>query len=132
MSQENVEVVRRTIEAFSSEGIEAALAYLDPEIEWIAPPDWLEDPVYNGHDGMRKLAAAWRENFDEYRMDWERGFDTGDHVVALITQRGRVKGSDDQIDQRIGYAWEVRGGKGVRVRIYFSWEEALDAVALPE
>ena len=50
MSEENVEIVRDAIEAFSDEGVDAALEYCDPEIEWWAPPEWLEDRLYKGHE----------------------------------------------------------------------------------
>jgi len=130
MSQESVEVVRNTIEAFNREGVEAALAYLDAELEWIAPPEWLEERLYKGHDGIRRLATFWDENFDEYRLDVEEAIDCGDHVVTLVTQRGRIKRSGDPIEQRVGFDWEVRHGKGVRVHVYFSWKDALEAVRL--
>jgi ketosteroid isomerase-like protein len=132
MSRENVELMCRTIDAFNREGVEAALVYMDPAIEWVGPPEWLEASLYKGHDGIRKIASLWDENFDEYRLDLERALDAGDHVVALVIQRGRIKGSGDQIHQRIGFDWEVRGGKGVRVRVYFSWGEALAVVGLRE
>jgi ketosteroid isomerase-like protein len=132
MSQENVEIVRDTIEAFNRDGVEAALAYFNPGVEWLGPPEWLEKDLYKGHDGIREIASVWSENFDEYRLDLERVIDAGDHVVALVNQRGRIKGSADSIEQRIGYDWEVRDGKGVRVQVYFSWEEALEAVGLSE
>jgi ketosteroid isomerase-like protein len=132
MSQENVEVVRATFEAFNRQGVEAALPYFDPEIEWLGPPEWLEEGLYKGHDGIRKIAAVWTENFDEFRLDLEKAIDAGDHVVALAYQRGRIKGSGDPIEQPIGYDWEVGGGKAVRVQVYFSWKEALEAVGPPE
>ncbi len=132
MSQQNVEIVRRTIEAFNREGVEAALAYMDPAIEWVGPPEWLEDSLYKGHDGVRKIALLWSEIFDEYHLDWERGIDAGDHVVVLLIQRARIKGSGDPIEQRIGYDWELRDGKGVSVHVYFSWEEALEAGGVRE
>jgi len=69
MSQEEVTAVSDTITAFNSGGVEAALEYLDPNIEWIGPPEWLEDRIYEGHDGMRKLASLWTEQFDGYRLD---------------------------------------------------------------
>jgi ketosteroid isomerase-like protein len=34
MSQENIEVVRRTFDAVAREGGEGLLTFLDPEIEW--------------------------------------------------------------------------------------------------
>jgi ketosteroid isomerase-like protein len=75
---------------------------------------------------------VWTENFDEYRLDLEKVIDAGDRVVALVYQRARIKRSGDLIEQQIGYDWEVRDGKGVRVQVYFSWDEALEAVGLSE
>ena len=98
----------------------------------IGPPDWLEQRIYSGHDGIRRLASVWTENFDDFRLDLEKAIDAGDHVVALGCQRARIKGSDDRIEQPVGYDWEVRDGKGTRVQVYFSWEEALEAAGLKE
>jgi ketosteroid isomerase-like protein len=130
MSEQNVEIVRSTLDAFNRQGVEAALAYFDPKIEWLGPPEWLEAGLYKGHDGIREIASVWTENFDEFRIDLERAIDAGDHVVALAYQRARIKRSGDRIEQQIGYDWEVREGKGVRVQVYFSWEEALEAAGL--
>jgi ketosteroid isomerase-like protein len=74
---ENVEVVRRTLEAFNREGVDAALAYFDPEIEWLGPPGWLEKHLYKGHDGIREIAALWRENFEEFHLDLEDAIEAG-------------------------------------------------------
>jgi hypothetical protein len=54
--------VRNTIEAFNREGVEAALAYFDPDVEWLGPPEWLEEHLYKGQDGIREIAAVWGEN----------------------------------------------------------------------
>jgi ketosteroid isomerase-like protein len=132
MSQENVEVVRDTLAAFNRGGVEAALDYFDPSIEWFGPPEWLEERLYKGHDGIRKIAAVWTENFDDYRLDLDRTIDAGDRVIALVYQRGRIKGSSNEIEQPIGYDWEIRNGKGVRVQVYFSWDKVLEAAVLRE
>jgi ketosteroid isomerase-like protein len=127
---ENAEVVRGALETFNREGVEAALAYFDPEVEWLGPPEWLEKHLYKGHDGIREIATVWAESFQEFRLDLEELIDAGDRVVALVYQRGRIKGGGTRIEQRIGYNWEVRNGKGVRVQVYFSWEEARRAAGL--
>jgi ketosteroid isomerase-like protein len=132
MSQQNIETVRATLDAFNRHGVEAALAYFDPEIEWFGPPDWLEASVYKGHDGIREIAAVWTDNFDDYHLDLEKAIDAGDRVIALVYQRARIKRGGELIQQQIGYDWEVRGGKGVRVQVYFSWDEALRTVGLSE
>jgi len=121
------------IEAFNEGGVESALAFLDPEIEWWAPPEWLEDPVYRGHDGIRRLAAYWTELFDQYRLELVRIVEAGDDkVVILLNQLGQIRGSGDRIEGPIGYVAEVRGGLVTRVDIYFSWERTLEAAGVSD
>src|ERR1700694_768061 len=107
MSTENVEAVRRTLETFGREGVEAALQYFDPEVEWFGPPEWPEEHLYRGHDGIRKVASNWEESFEEFRLDLEELIDAGDEVVALLCQRGRIKGSAALIEQQVGYVWAL-------------------------
>jgi ketosteroid isomerase-like protein len=121
------------IQAFNEGGIEPALEYLDPEIEWLAPPEWLEDRLYKGHDGMRRLSTHWTQLFDDYRVEPERELDVGDdEVVLLLHQRGRIRGSGDSVESPIGYLARIRGGLVTKVSIYFSWEATLEAAGVPE
>lgn len=132
MSEENIEVVRRTLEAFNEGGVEATFEHFDPDIEWVGPPEWLEDRLYQGDQGLRKLAATWVENFDQYRLEPERMIDAGDRVVVLGQQRGRIKGSAVPVVQQVGMVWTLRDARGVRVEAFFSWREALEAAGLEE
>jgi ketosteroid isomerase-like protein len=133
MSDETAAPMLSAIEAFNQGGVESALAFLDPEIEWRAPPEWLEDPVYRGHDGIRRLAAYWTELFDQYRLELVRIVEAGDDkVVILLNQLGQIRGSGDRIEGPIGYVAEVRGGLVTRVDIYFSWERTLEAAGVSD
>jgi ketosteroid isomerase-like protein len=131
MPDEIAAPLRRAIEAFNSEGIDAALEHVDSELEWWAPPEWLEDRLYRGHDGLRELAAFWTEHFEEYHLEPERFVDLGgDRVMALLHQRGRIRGSGDRVTQPIGYIARIRDGKLAEVHVYFSWEATLEAAGL--
>ena len=132
MSEENVNVIRRIVEAFNRGGVEAALPYFDSEIKWVGPPEWLEDHLYEGHAGLRRLAEQWTQNFDEYRLDPERFIDSEAGVIALLLTGGRIKGSVDPIDQPVAWVCQLSGGKVAHVQVYFSWEEGLDAAGLSE
>ena len=82
---------------------------------------------------MRELAAFWTQQFDEFHLEPERFIDLGDdHVLALVHQRGRIKGSGDRIEQPFGYFGHIRKGKLTEVHVYFSWEAALEAAGLSE
>ena len=131
MSQENAEVVRDAFQTFDAEGIEAALAFYAPDCVWYPTDRWLEGSAYRGHDGMRRLQAAFTENFDEFRFEVHDIRDAQDRVVALIDMTGRIKHSGANIGQRLGFV--VSGfheGTFREVRAFPSWHEALEAVGL--
>jgi hypothetical protein len=73
MSRQNVELMRRIIEAFNARDIEAFIAYCDPGSEFHSLlAGTVGGAVYHGHDGMRSwhqdLGDAWG---DEIRTEPE-------------------------------------------------------------
>jgi ketosteroid isomerase-like protein len=132
MPEETEFLARNIIAAFNSEGIDAALEYADPEIEWIAPPEWLEDRLYEGHEGVKRLALFWMTQFDEYRLGLEEFIDLGEgRAVMLLHQHGRIKASNAPVEQPVGWIVETRAGKIRKVEVYFSWEATTAAAGLP-
>jgi len=92
MSQENVEIMRRAMEAFNARDRNRALSMCDPEIEFRSP---FEQKTYRDLDGM----VRWRETvdaaFDDFHMEDSRFADAGgDRVVVLYRIVGRGAGSD--------------------------------------
>ena len=133
MSQENVELVRNAFQTFGEEGVEAAVAFFQPDFVWHTTDRWLEGAAYRGHDGLRKLAAAFSENFDSWGYDVHDVLDAQDSVVALTHMTGRIKNSTQSISQPLGLVVsDFRDGKIVEVRAFASWQEALKAVGLEE
>ena len=132
MSEENVEVMRHVVENFNRGGVEAVLPYFHDDIEWVGPPEWLDDHLYKGHEGLRKLASQWTDSFDEYRLDPERFTDTGTSVVVLLFTRGRIKDSELPIAQESSWVCRIENGKVTHVQVYFSWQEGLEATGLSE
>jgi ketosteroid isomerase-like protein len=133
MSQENVELVRRSFEAYAIGGIEASLAFYASDFVWDPGAEWVEESVYRGHDGARRLDAIFLENFDDYRLELHeiRAVDT--RVVALYESVGRIRGSNATIRQPIGIVVdEIRDGKIAAIRSYFTWPRALEAVGVWE
>jgi ketosteroid isomerase-like protein len=131
MLEERAAPMLNAIDAFNETGVEAALPYLHPEIEWVAPPEWLEDRLYKGHDGIRRLSAYWTQLFDEYRVTPQRVMDAGDgRVLLLLQQEGRIIGSGDRVESPLGYLVEIHDTLVARVEIFFSWEATLEAAGL--
>jgi ketosteroid isomerase-like protein len=131
VSQENVDISYNAVTALDRDGIEGFLAYCDPNVEWITPPDWLEDRVFNGHEGVTRAISLFGEQLDGFRVDVERVVDVDeDRVVVLAYQRGRIKGTDHTLEGPLGIATKFRDGRATRFQVFFSWEEALKAAGL--
>jgi ketosteroid isomerase-like protein len=131
MSQANVEIVRKSFEAHSAGGIEASLSFYAPDFVWDAGPEWLEDRIYRGHDGARRLDAVFIESFDDYALAVHEIRAIGQRVLALYEVTGRIRDSGLPIRQQIGLVLsDFHDGMIGEVRSFFSWREALEAVGL--
>ena len=127
MSQENVEVVRRMLQAFADRGPDAMAEFWDPDIDWRAAEGAIDDVgEMHGPVAVRRYIQDWIDTFDDFSVAVEDLQDVGDdRVFAIQRLNGRAKLSGTEIDT-------VRDGKVVRGREYLKVEEALEAVGLSE
>jgi ketosteroid isomerase-like protein len=130
MSRENVEVVRRLIDALDRDDLSAALACLDPEVVWITQPSLIEG-TYQGHEGYERFVADTRDTWDTFELHIElRGL--GEKVLAWGTISVRGRGSGVEMDVAVGGIFTLREGRVVRWQDFGSEEKALEAVGLRE
>ena|ERR1700682_5921240 len=115
MAEENVEVVRRGIEAFNLGDVNAILALADSEVEWRPAFGAATGgaTAYHGHAGIREYWRGTQEIFDHFHFDAEQFIDDGISILVIGRGSGRAKGSGIQIDQPFAMLWKVRGGKAV-------------------
>jgi len=133
MSQENVEIVRRGLEAFSRGNLGAIFAACDPGIELEVSDAYFDAPHrYRGHEGMRELFAAQAEVFDPFRLEPEEFLDAGDQVVVMARAGGRARASGVEVMGRFGHLWRVRGEKIVHFKEFKDPNQALEAAGLQE
>ena len=133
MSQENVEVAERAMDAFNRRDLHAFTQSMTLDIEWFpALERGLDGGGYRGHDGVAayfaNLEVTWKElrfHSDEYR-------DLGEQVLALGCIRGRGNSSGVPVDAPMGIVWDFRGPEVFRARSFLTWDEALKAVGLEE
>jgi ketosteroid isomerase-like protein len=133
MSQENVDLVRKSFAAYDAGGIEALLLLHAPDTVWYALPDWPDDAVYRGHGGARKLTATFTESFDHVVLELCDIRDAGSRVVVHAVLTGQVKHSAVRARQPVGMVFSAfRDGMIGEVRYFRSWQDALKAVGLAE
>ena len=126
MSQENVEIFKRGVEAWNGDDFDAWIDQFDPEVEWFTLVE-----VYRGHAGARK---AWeslkgtmqiRARFDDIR-------DLGESVLALGEMEGTGQTTRLDFTGELAQLVTYRGGKAVNIRDFRSHAEALEAAGVSE
>jgi uncharacterized protein len=135
MSEENVEAVRRGIDAYARGDVDAVLEELDPEIEWHPLLQVLlggEATVYQGYEGVRELYRDLYEAFTEPQAEASDFRDLGERVIAVGRLRGRGRESGAKVETAIAWLAEFKNGKAVRVREYLDPKDALEAAGLRE
>jgi ketosteroid isomerase-like protein len=131
MSQRNVEVVRRSFEAFAGGDFDTAFAAHDSGTQWHTADDEPDVQTYRGIPGLRRfvasLAELWADRF-EHEMRFEEFIDCGDWVVVPWSGRLRGRGSGIEVEVSETYAVLLRGGRIVRVEEHRTKAQALEAV----
>jgi len=132
MSRQNVELFRRTVEAYNARAIEAFIAYFDPEVEFHSSFAGV-GAVYRGHEGLRRwhrdLGEAWG---GEIRSEPEAYFDLGEYTLTLSVLRGRGRHSGVEVETPDALVARWRDGLIVYLKSYLSKEEALSALGVSE
>ncbi len=133
MSQENVEVARRTFEAIGRWDIDALLKLYDPEIEFLPLTGIrVESGGYIGHAGVREYFEEVAEIWEELHPHADDLRTVGDDVVILGGCAVRGRGSGAESDSPMAWVLTVRDGKVTRHLGYGTREEALEAVGLSD
>jgi ketosteroid isomerase-like protein len=137
MSQENVEVVRRLIEAWNRNEqervvpLERVVPFLDPGVIFDATRRIINPKTYAGLEGIRAMLAERDEVWGEFRMEPDEFVDAGDRVVAIGRWVGKGSGSGVEVNQPIADVFTLHGGRVVRCEIgYSDRAEALEAAGL--
>ena len=128
--EESIEVVRRTLDAYSRRDVETLRALSDPDVEldWSASRGSLAG-VYRGFDEAVRFYAEYYETFDETVVEPVHLVAAGDSVVVpnVARQRGR---DGIEVSARSTLVFTLRGGRVTRTCLYQHEDEALIAVGL--
>ena len=130
MSQENVELVRRTYEATNQGDYDVAGSYIHPEIEFPTYALSPEAGVYPGKQAVREYNENLWEQFESVRFEVEKPLGAGDQVVVVTTQHAVPKGGQREMNVHVAEVWTIRDGLLAERRSYSTRNEALGAAGL--
>ncbi len=122
---ENLEIVRRAIEAFSRGELERALRDADQDavFDWTRSPG-LERGVYRGHEQALRFMGTFHELFERVQVDAEEVLVGGDTVIVptCLRVRGRY---GIELETRHASLFRLRHGQIVLCRFFINRAAAL-------
>jgi ketosteroid isomerase-like protein len=130
MSQDNVEIVRRWLDAGNRADFDAWLSGFAPEAEWHTSGRFADRGVYRGREGLTRYWAETREDIDELRTSASEIRATGGKVFVAATLTGRGRQSKARFEERAWLVATCREALVVRVEAFLDPDEALEAAGL--
>jgi ketosteroid isomerase-like protein len=132
MSQENVEVVRRHVEAWNRRDMAmlSAVWHSDAEIDWSRA----RGPLKGIYRGRGEREAFWNDfyaTFEEARIEAQDFAAAGSEVVVSLTARFRGR-EGIEVTARSANVYTVENGQITRLRMFQERAEALEAAGLSE
>ena len=131
MSQENVEVIRRSVEHINRAG-EPAWELFDPEISFKTRGDIESSGTYTGLDGLQQVVSGFAGVWESIRWEIQEVIGGGDTLVIAFHIYLRGKGSGVELETDEAWATWMRGGKFLRIEQYGNRQQALEAAGLSE
>ena len=132
MSQENVEVALRHVEALTGRDVDALIAVCSPDVKWEDAVFWTEPThIFEGEAGLRAWFQAAIEPWESIDGEVEEVTEAGDDRVLLggvITARGHASGAETEI--RGWFVLWITNGKITRRQVFLDRDQALEAAGL--
>jgi ketosteroid isomerase-like protein len=132
MSEYNVVLLRRLVEAYSARDIEVFIACCDPRIEFHAAWSVPGGTIYHGHNALRGWHQQHEDAWEEIRAEPEAFYDLGDQTIVFATlhARGRQSGAKVTMFNALVAKWQ--NGLCVELRAYADRKEALMDLGISE
>ena len=132
MSQDTVEIVRRSIEAWNGRDLPALMACYQSEAE----VDWSRSRspfkgVYRGRRGLQAFWDVFWSTFEDVQLETHDVTEAGSEVVVWNT--AHMRGRDGiEVSARTALVFSVEQGQITCLRLFDELDEALEAVGRRE
>ena len=133
MSEANVEIARKAMEAFNRRDRDAWLALNDPEVEFRADPEWPESGIVRGREAVWDFGVGLTVAWEQDAFETVEVIDAGDDVLAVRYRRpvlGKSSGIADVLDYWCLHTF--RRGRILSHEWFSSRKKALEAAGLSE
>jgi len=133
MSQENVEVFDRALEAFNRRDAASFAVLCADDVEIVPLRAALEATVYRGPNAVATFFAALVEDWTDLgAVEIEAIHDGDDWVLGTGRYRARGRSSGVPVETRLSMVMRFRDGLATSLRTYAEPADALETVGLRE
>ena len=132
MSQENVERVRESLEAFARRDKAAWYELCDPNLEVVPVGDWPEGEKIQGREAAWDFLVTSDEPWEPGSYEMAEVMDNDENVVTRLKRDMRGKSSGVGVQYDYWLVVTIRDRKAVRLEWFEKRESALEAAGLRE
>jgi len=120
-----IEILRGAYAAFNSGDMDAVVASMDANIDWVEPLEFPGGGAYRGREAVKQYLtqsrAAWAEGSSQ-----PEGFVIADNkIVVFVHARFRLTNEDGWREVRLADVYTIRDNQIVAMRAFADREEAL-------
>jgi ketosteroid isomerase-like protein len=127
MSQENVEAIRRSSEAWRRQDWEAMIRDVDANVVFVELPAFGKK-VHHGREGLVDFMRWWPSQWEAFRAELKEVIDVSDsQVVSVNHHSARMKRTGVELEEDVAFLTTFRAGKAVRIEMFRTAAEAVDA-----
>jgi ketosteroid isomerase-like protein len=133
MSRENVEIMRRGVEAYNRRDLDEILANWasDAVLDW-SNSRGVEAGFYRGHGEIRAFWQRFRATWDEVRFEIDDPVEVEDGLL-IVENVAYMRGRDGiEVQARSAWLITMRDGETTSLTLYQTKQEALEDGGLPE
>jgi ketosteroid isomerase-like protein len=132
LSRENLDVVRRSFQAFNARDVNELVSLSTPDCEWLPFRAQLEGIVYRGHDGIRRFVSDVDDDWQGYQIEPVEFHERGDRVAVVGQVRAVGRGSSVSIDSMAGFVFELHRARIARITSHSNSDAAVAALGPAE
>ncbi len=132
MTQENVEIVRRSIAAYNRGDLDGVVESWAPD----AVLDWsrshgIEAGIYRGRAEIKEYMQRFLDSFEEVRLQIENSVEVENGL--LVENVAYFRGRDGiEVQARSAWLIAIRDGQQTSLTLYQTKQDALEAAGLSE
>lgn len=117
--------IRAAYAAFNRGDFNAAVASLDPKIEWTEPAQFPGGGTYHGRDAVKGYLEQSRSSWTKGSSRPERIVVAGNRIIVFVFARFIAKGTNEWHETKLADVYTIRGGRIVQMNAFADREQAL-------